>query len=233
MSALSRTGLRDLVKLNLGWQDDTTYDSSINTWLNWALRDLQNRHDWSDLENESTLDTVASTKTYSLDSTLSMILTLRISTYDSSADTYSGSRELTLLSQYEMDQIVPRVEQQSTGKPVWAIWVGKQLQLCPIPDAVYRITYRWKKDITEFATDQSTSYILKVDDVLVARATWYGWVMQEEWQNAGGFGQIYEMGLARAIEEDRRKPAWSPVMKPFRSRDVILKSVEDPYYEAP
>ena len=236
MAALTRSGMRTLVKQNLGWQDDTTYDSSINTWLDWSLRDLQNNpqeHAWADLENESTLDTVADTKTYDLDSSLSMILTLRISDYDSDEDTYSGSRDLPLLSQYELDQRVPRVEQQATGKPIYAIWFGKQLALCPIPDDVYRITYRWKSNITEFANDQAVSGIKKVDDVLVARATWYAWVMQEEWQNAAMFSQIYEMGLRRAIGEDRRQPAWSPVAQPFRPKSVALPSTDDPFYKLP
>ncbi len=235
MAALNREQMRDLVKDNLGINDDDTHNTNINTWLNFALRDIQRRHDWTDLENESNLDTVDGTKTYSLDTSLSMIMTLRISDYVSATDTYTGSRELFLKSQAELDQIMPRVEQHAEGKPVYAVWFGKKLSLAPIPNSTpYRITYRWKKRITEFANDAAFSGILEVDDVLVARASWYGWnSIFEDAQNASMWNTIYGIALLGAMREDRRKPAWSPRATAFRQRSVALVSPNDPFYRNP
>ena len=234
MAALDREGMRNLVKDNLGLKDDSTYDSQINAWLNFSLRDLQRRHAWTDLEVETTVDTVDGTKTYSLDSSLSMITTLRISSYDSDDEVYSGSRPLILKSQSELDALMPKAEQHAEGKPIYAVWFAKQLSLAPIPDDAYVISYRYKKKITEFANDQAVSGILQVDDVLVARATWYAWLgLFEDQQNAGIWFGIYEMGLAGAILEDSKIPAWEPQAQPFGGQPAFLVSPDDPYYKMP
>ena len=227
--ALTRAQMRSLVASNLGGRTDL--DSNINTWLNWSLRDVQRRHRWGTLENESTLDLVASQKTYNLDATLQTLLTVRISDYDSDDDEYTSSREMIVISPAEMDMLVPRAEQDAAGRPDYAIWFGKQLSFYRIPDSTARrITYRWKKKITEFANDSATASIADIDDILVARASWYGQMMLEETEMAAFYRAMYETGMKEAMREDRKIPVRRDVPQPVGGRGQIQGSVDDPFY---
>ena len=227
--ALQLQNIRALVKANIGGRTDV--DTEIDRYINLVLHDVARGHDWVDLQAETTLDCIASTKTYTLAADLDRLDTVRLSDYDSSTGVYSGSVYIPVVTPHRMDRIIPRIEQDSTGKPRYAVWWGRTLDLYRIPDDTYRVTYKYKQKITEMTTDASTCEIEEIDDVLVCGATTYVLLMLEEWESAAMWESRYVVKLSRSTLAESKKSATSPRLGRFVKADIPYRDVNNPFYQ--
>ena len=224
--ALSYTTIRAAVRDNIGGRTDL--DSNINTYINQIVRRIGRRHRWRDLEKETEFTTTDSVKRYSLATDLEQIHSLRLT--ELSGSTYSASRKLVLVSPHIMDQVIPIPEQDSTGKPKWGVWWGKELDLYPIPDSViYTVRYRYDAVPTDMSADNSTASITNIDDVIIAGATMQMWAFLEESENAGMWSGLFESGLKEAIRLDRNNPARKMKMGKFNVDPAGVRDEEDPF----
>ena len=226
--ALQLQNIRSLVRTNIGGRTDV--DTEIDRYINIVLHDVARKQGWVDLRAESTFDTVASTKSYTLAADLARLETVRLSDYDSSTGVYSASLSLRVVAAHKMDEIVPRMEQYNEGKPRYAVWWGRSLELYRIPDTAYRVTYRYKQKVTEMSTDASTCEIEEIDDVLVNGATSYVLAMIEEWESSAFWRTLYHQTLGAAILADKRTPAYSPSLGRFTTIDTPYRDTDDPFY---
>ena len=223
--ALSYTNIRAAVRDNIGGRGDL--DSNINTYINQIVRRIARRHRWRDLEKETTFTTVASTKRYSLASDLEQIHTLRLT--ELSGSTYSGSRELILVSPHIMDSIIPINEQESTGKSKWCVWWGKNLDLYPIPDDAYTVRYRYDALPTDMSADGSVASITNIDDVIINGTTMQMWAFLEEPDNVAIWGSLFNATLKEAISVDRNNPGRKIRLGRFGLEPAGVRDHNDPF----
>ena len=208
--SMTRADIRNLVKTNIG--ERTGIDDRINSWINLSLRDISQRHSWSDLRSEDTFNLISGTKTYrassmGLSGTINYILSARQCV--ESSGTYSQSRELIVISPFLLDKEFPIPEQRDNGEPTHLAVRDDVLTFFPIPDSDYLVYLWWEKD-TEDMTSDIVPPITNIDNVLVSRATYYAQLAFEEHEAASMWKREYEELLKHAILSDKKRPAWKP-----------------------
>ena len=135
-------------------------------WLNEAQRTLARRHNWRDLETEtsSTLDT--DEYRYAFPTNMKACRGIRI--IDGQASTWLHERTKRWLNQYE-----PNPAAASGSKPLYYCVDGNYFEFPAPPDDDYTYYINYQKWATAFSTDDTTARcdIGGVDDALIAYGT--------------------------------------------------------------
>lgn len=229
--ALTKSQLAALAVSHLGDPADVSL-TDVKIYVDWALTDISRpdnvsmaAHIWRDLRKFQYTDTVDGQKTYALPDTLDTISGMTVCTY--SSGTYSGEQPVTVITGAEAERVAPVPETHAEGKPRFALWWSRSsIDLLPIPDAAYRLYMRWVQKAV-FADDNAVSPIAEIDDLIVLRASYYGFVRLEEKETYEALEKQYVKRLRMAVDRDRHIPSVIP--SAFRSRG-FRPDDSDPFY---
>ena len=141
-------------------------DSSVETltdirrWLPQVLVNIWSTRRWKFAQKEGTITTVADTESYTLDTDVPFT-----GLYSVVNDT--STQIVRLVSDRTFDEIYPATA--TTGSPyLYRLWGAAsqlpKLQLYPIPDGVYSLTYRYNRTTT--VVDLETSSTQTTNDAL-------------------------------------------------------------------
>ena len=229
---MNLTQLRSEVQSNIA---DTTSATStrITTWLNWAVKNMARRYDWLDLVSLDTTnyDTVASTQTVTLASTVKKIYDVR---YVDTSDT-AKSRQLAYKPAYFQNKSRPYPPGDAENTPVYYWMLGRTMYLSPIPDEAKDLYITLQSWPTDMSSGGDTPSINNADEAIVAGATYRayralpqldGSEFLRDWRNE--FNSL----TMEANLTDRSLPGWRPVLRPFNpygnSVVVSVDPVSDP-----
>jgi len=225
--------LRAEVQANIA--DTTTATSArITTWLNWTVSNMAQRYDWLDLVslNIASYDTVASTETVALATTVKKIYNVR---YVDTTDT-SNSRQLVYRPAYFQNRIRPYPAGDAVNTPVYYWVVGRTMYFSPIPDSARDLYITLQSWPTDMSVDSSTPSINNADEAIVAGATYRayralpqldGAEFWRDWRNEF-HGLTLEANLV-----DRKLGGWRPVLRPFNPYGSVSNNpVADPFIQS-
>lgn len=142
--------------------DNTEVVSLYEEWIDDAIDEIASAHEWSVFKPIRTLSTVASTAIYDLDEDVTDIRAIRFVDTDE-----------PIFYQDEMNLINVAANLENEGKPRNWFWVetltgtnqeAKQIQLHPIPDAIY--------DLELSVRVHPTTTILGTSDAVPFRKEW-------------------------------------------------------------
>ncbi len=208
-----RSSLRSEVQAVIG-NTDTSISSQINTWLNWSVLQMARRFDWSALISldTTTYDTVASTATVALASTVKKIYDVR---YVNTADD-SRSRQLIYRPAWVADRLTPYPPGDAENTPYYYWVIGSTLYLYPIPDEskdLYIMINSWP---TDMSTDSDSPSISNADDAIVAGAVARAYKSLPQLDGADLL-RVWEAEFRNATLEanliDRKLGGWRPRLR--------------------
>ena len=230
---MNLSALQAEVQANIA--DTTTATAArITTWLNWAVDRMAREMDWLDLVtlDTTTYDTVASTETVALASTVKHIYDIR---YVDTAES-SKSRQLIYRPAFFQNRTRPYPPGDATGTPVFYWQVGRTLYFSPIPDAskdLYITMQSWPTDMSSGTDSPSIS---NADDAIVAGATHQAFLSMPQLDGAEFAAEWLNkfVGLTReANRAERRLGGWRPVLRRHNSMGLhgyrSTDPISDPY----
>jgi hypothetical protein len=232
--ALTRLQMANEVLDNLGrggtsqTRSGSTLSDRVVTWLDRAQVEIGRKYDL--LFKESTAATVASTKSYSFPSNLNAVFSFRL-------EDGLESRKLICRMPWEFDQLRPKMDEYTTGRPDFYIpyKTTNTFELFRIPDAAYTIRIRHSCWASALSADGSTSDITAggndVDDVIISLATAYGWKWLGELVDAANWRKE-GMELLKDVYKNAigGPPDWEPTGRGFgNAPSLIGEYYNDPF----
>lgn len=122
-------------------------DASLNTFLNLAMREIQNKYRFAQGRSLYSFNTVNGTRSYALPANAASIMYVRDATSEDK------------LQKLDDEEIARLTEVTTTGTPVFYYRDGNNLLLHPTPDGVYAMVAKLKVAITELSADGDTPAI--------------------------------------------------------------------------
>lgn len=136
------------------------------------------------------------------------------------AQDYGGlTWPLKIINRTTLDTIVPSPGYIESWKPTVLAQGADSLEFFRKPDGNYPIWLRYKIWPEAFssavARNAQVSQIRDVDDVLIAGATWLGFVKERSWTSAGHWEGTFRRLLSEAIHQDNKADGYLPQMEGF------------------
>lgn len=224
----------DVVGKNLGASavSGALLQDRVVNYLNWAQRRIANHYSFYELQKISeTAETVASVKTYPLESGDSNLGLSRVAGINSVRLIDSeNSRKLDFWHYRKFDKWYPRPENYATGRPtIYTRW-GNSLILFKIPDDAYDLHIRYGQYAQELTSDaQLHDFGEDKDQLLVTAGVLETYLALEEYNDAKIWYELFVGQLADAVRGEGDED-WEPEAEPsggpgYRSGEPWL----DPY----
>lgn len=179
--------------------------------LNRVMQRMSRRHDFREHRKTYSTSTVDGQRTYALPTNYKTIYDLRV------IDGSSSYKLEHSHGQYH-DEKAPYPEGDSEGVPLFYMPYGNEMELYPIPDAIYLMYMRctiWPATIT--AISDFVTYDSDKDDLLVAGMTEELFRLLQMHEDAGVWKMKFDEELRRAVDLDSKYPDWNPVGRGFSS----------------
>lgn len=91
---------------------------------------------------------------------------------------------------------------------------NNRLWLYPVPDQAYLLRFQYLMNPPEISNTSSTLFIpSKYHYIVASGMEALAWKMEEDLPSAAAANQMYEAGIARAIEEDQQLPDSQPIFQ--------------------
>ena len=212
VGVLMRSELRTIVRDNVKRSTDGLSDASINTWLNWGQGYIADLHTYEEMRKIHTGATTASQKRYGFPLNMKDIYSIAL--IDG-----ASSRKLIYVSPREFVSKVPYPEQTTKGRSAYYVDYGINFELYRIPDKAYTLELRSSVYPVDFASDSSTSSLYRKDLLIVAVATWFGFLSLRETEDADYWLNTVIPPLYRAsLESDHDAEDWTPIARGFDTK---------------
>ena len=227
--AMTRTQMVDEVRENIK-RTVTAYTAArIIRRLDWGQNYVSDLHTYEEMRKVYEGETVASRKRYGFPTRMKDI-------YSMTLQSGASSRVLTYTYGREFDKKIPRPETASEGKSSLYVDYGLNFELYKIPDAIYDLTLRcsiYPKDMTAHVDgDDATSDLLRKDALVVALATWFGFLSLREVEDATYWkDEVADKLYVSSVESDHSAEDWSTVARGFTTAGGITVSGE--YWTSP
>ena len=210
-----------------------TLSTRAVTWLDraqvWISRETARQGIFL-LTSIATASTVASQKDYAFPFDVLAVFSMR---YEDG----NNSVKVKPIMPWEFDDLVPRPASLATGQPNWYVPYKSTntFELFPIPNAVKTLRLRLAYWPSTLGADSEVSDFSYADDVLIAKATEYGFRWLQEIPDASAWKKQAEEELDRVIMAERGKyPDWEPVARGFTASSAPLlgEYYNDPFVES-
>lgn len=197
------------------------------TWLDRAQIWVARKEDF--LFKISTANTTADQKDYAMPEDIKALYSLRL-------EDGLSSRKLKVIMPWEFDELVPKPDEATTGRPDWYIpyKTTNTFELFKIPDTAYTMRLRYSHWPAALASDSQTSDFTNMDDVLIEYGTHLGFKWLQELNDAASWKkQARESFAEAALCERKAFPDWVPVARGFstKPRPPIGEYWNDPFIE--
>lgn len=163
MGRMTLANFRSEVEANLGNQNIGT--TRVDIWIHWALDEITGAIKFQDLTNTQSKSTVADQSYVTLDSGSLGVLAVRDTTNDQRLIRTSDER----IQDWDTD---------ATGVPRFYAYYGGDLELRPVPDAVYALKILVRKEHATLTT--TTSLPAMWDPAITMLATGYACMSLDE-----------------------------------------------------
>lgn len=186
------------------------------TILNRTLQALSREQPFIEMKKTFTTTTIANTKNYSLPTTPTTV-------YNSIVDMIlidgTNSRKLKVVMPDQFEKYIPYPETESTGTPAIYVPYGDNIDLFPIPDAIYTLKCRAVMSpaiMTNAAL--SIEYAPDKDDLIVSGMTYRALMYLQMFEDAAVWKAEYTALLKACIADDESKHLdWSPKGEGFNA----------------
>ena len=179
--SMTRSNMVDEVRENIKRKETAYSDARIIRRLDWAQQYICDLHTYEEMRKVYEGETVASRKRYGFPTRMKDI-------YSMTLQDGSSSRKLTYKFGRQFDRSIPRPETAGEGRCSLYVDYGLNFELYKIPNAVYDLILRcsvYAKDMTGHDDgDNATSDLLRKDALIVALATWFGFLSLREVEDA-------------------------------------------------
>lgn len=202
MGVLTGTEMENEIRSNLG--NRTDLDSRLYRFINFAQDQLARYHQFDELETvlENTFTT--STGTVDLPSKPLDIRSFRL--IDG-----SHSRKLDYYTPRQFDEVLPKPDWYTTGRPSIYTAYRKKVEVWRVPDDSYTYKLRYKAYPTAFTDGSSeTSDFEGMDDILIALATSWAFRSLGESEKASYWIGVAAKGMQLAKKADLYTTDYEP-----------------------
>lgn len=229
MSILTVRTLAVQLASELGVTEDHTdalnYLSQVEIWINDVVREILNERRWSWRNTSETINTVASTVEYSLQTSAARIKAARI------GGGYDVPLELVTIA--HLSDL--GVDMELTGQPEVFYQSGydtatqkTKISLWPIPNAVYSIIIYEEIRATDLASGATIPFPEEMYSVLKDGVRYYLYREDGDYQTADRCKQDFEKKLFRLKAKDAVEMAEHPVQEykdaPYRDQGIVRLS---------
>lgn len=214
--AMDREDLRDEVRENIKRDISGVSNARINRWLDWAQGYIADLHTYEEMrKSDSTMTTTVSDNSLSWPTRMKDLYSLRL--VDG-----ANSRTLIYVHPRNFDEKVPRSATYSEQRPAWYVDYGSTFELFPIPNAEYNITSRFSQYPIDFASDSSTSELLRKDALMCGIATVFGFWSLRELEDATYWGsQLVPPLYEASLTSDHSAEDWKPIARGFGQTESV------------
>lgn len=208
--AMDREDMRDEVRANIKRTTNGFSDARINTRLNWAQDYISDLHTYEEMRAKDTgKATVADSSSVTWPTRMKDL-------YSVTVQDGARSRKLTYVKARDFDRKVPRPATYSSNLPEFYVDYGTTFEVFPTADAIYSLVIRFSQYPIDFASDASTSALLRKDALLVAVATVFGfWSLRELEDAAYWGGELVPPLYEASLTGDHSGEDWVPIARGF------------------
>lgn len=200
-----------------------TIEDKVKTWVNKAYRDTMYDPRFDFLDASSTKLTVSGTQTYDLATDVATLTNIRIE---------ANKVNLIHKSPVEFDQMFPDQTTSTalSGLPRYymqfanAAVATPTIKVQPVPNAVYTMTYRYKKILADLSSDGDLpAFPLNFHQILIDGALIWGYKYQQDQVGMAASRKDFETGLKKMQIElgMAHKADYLPKFVPVGSIDVV------------
>ena len=180
----------------------------LKRWVNSAVRDIETRYLFPELQESYEGVTVADTESYSYPSDYYKTLALRI--VDSAAGTY-----LTRIAASRFDKEFPHSTTSNSGCPSFFVEWDSVFSLSPIPDAIYTYYLRYWKITGDMVLDAAEPLLSGRDSMIIPMASAEALAELGEAIASANMLALGERRIAKAMREVQTEPGHTPMLGGF------------------
>lgn len=219
MGTTTLSQMESLVRKHLG--NRTDLDDELDELINFAQDMICRQHPHSDLDELITDTLTADSATYTLSSVSRDIYSVRV--LDG-----TNSRKLDYIEYRLFDDMLPKPDEYTTGRPSHYTFWETKLELWRVPDDTYSIRIRRSKWPTALSGSADTSDYSHMDDIIVCLATSWAFKMIGETDRMKFWGDHAWRQLRQEIINDMRISDAS-VVPSGNLRMVVSDYWKDPF----
>lgn len=191
-------------ELRSAFGNRTDLDARLSIVLGLVQDSLARMHDFDELRQRTTLNT-AVTGSAANDKIISITTLGRYrKIYDIRLyATNTLDRKLRKIMPRRWDSIVPKAEYYSRRAPeVYTIWKKDEIEVWPVPDAVYTMHFRYTIWPAAVGADGTTLTLENVDDLIILLGCSYIALSLGHLQRSNDFYRAFANKAADALQED-------------------------------
>ena len=202
--ALTATEMRNMVKKAIVSRSDFS-DTELDTYLELSQERIARQKRWRELQNTTDLSITAA-GTAAADKIIDLSnLTNLDKIYSFVIENDAQSVKLVQVETGEFDNRIPLPEYFSRDTPsFYTLWGIDSAILHPVPDATYTGRIRWYKWPANFTATNTTSDLLRKDDMIVFLTISFVFALLREEETANRFFSYYrnELETSKIDNED-------------------------------